>query len=318
MDMVRLGRTDLRASVAGLGCGGHSRLGMARGENEAHASRIVKHALALGINFIDTARGYGTEAAVGKAISGKRDQVILSTKASLRRRGVARVPPGTVSARDLVDSLEKSLAAMATDYVDVFHIHGLHVDQYDYAMKEILPAMKEQQRLGKIRFLGVTETFGRDSSHEMFKTALPDDPFDVVMVGFNLLNPSARTSVFPLTLEKDVGTLIMYAVRRALSNPQSLQDALEKIIAAGQIGGGRLHGKNPLGFVSEHPEISSIVQAAYRFCRHEPGADVILTGTGSTEHLEENVASILAPPLPEDVMNELTALFGEVDCVSGN
>ncbi|MCX7677542.1 MAG: aldo/keto reductase, partial [Alteraurantiacibacter sp.] len=57
-------------SVVGLGCGGHSRLGMARGASEEDAARIVSHAIDRGVTFIDTARAYGTEGAVGRAIRG--------------------------------------------------------------------------------------------------------------------------------------------------------------------------------------------------------------------------------------------------------
>src|SRR5260370_145563 len=80
------------------------------------------------------------------------------------------------------------------------------------------------QAAGKIRFLGITEQFGGDTAHEMLKRALPDDRFDVIMTGFSLLNPSARRAVFPLTLQHDVGTLIMFAVRRALSRPEALRE----------------------------------------------------------------------------------------------
>ncbi len=59
--------------------------------------------------------------------------------------------------------------------------------------------MQRQQAAGKIRFLGVTEGFGRDTGHAMLARALPDDLFDVIMVGFNLVNPSARPRVFLLT-----------------------------------------------------------------------------------------------------------------------
>jgi aryl-alcohol dehydrogenase-like predicted oxidoreductase len=61
-----------------------------------------------------------------------------------------------------------------------------------------------------------------------------------------------------------------------------------------------------------------VVEAAYRFCRHEPGAHVILTGTGDPEHLKANVESILAPPLPPELLARLRAIFGRVDSVSGN
>ncbi|MBD3647344.1 MAG: aldo/keto reductase, partial [Pseudomonadales bacterium] len=307
-----LGRTGLEVSVAGLGCGGHSRLGMARGESEAHAAGIVEHAMSLGINFIDTARAYGTEVAVGKAVKGKRDQVVISTKSSAGRGN------DLLSGEAVVESLEKSLTRLGTDYVDVFHLHGVTEEQYPHCVDELLPALRRAQEAGKVRYLGVTETFGRDPSHRMFQQSLPDNHFDVIMVGFNLLNPSARKTVYPLTLKNNVGTLTMFAVRRALSQPEALQKTVQGLIDLGKISRDLGDPEDPLAFVEQHEDVSSVVQAAYRFCRHEPGAHVILTGTGSAEHLSENVQSILAGPLPVELQDRLASIFGDVDSVSGN
>jgi aryl-alcohol dehydrogenase-like predicted oxidoreductase len=313
MQTTTLGRTGLRVSVAGLGCGGHSRLGTATGNDEAHAARVVSHALDLGINFIDTARAYRTETAVGKAVAGRRDQVVISTKASAGRGEVLLSPA------ELTASLEKSLARLSTDYVDVFHLHGVRPAQYDHCVDVLVPELRRQRDLGKLRFLGVTEQFVGDTGHEMLQRAVRDDHFDVVMVGFNLLNPSARERVFPHTLEHDVGTLIMFAVRRALSRPDALQALVNDLVARGEVDARHLHGGGgPLDFLREHANVLSVVEAAYRFCRHEPGAHVVLTGTGNPEHLTQNVAAIQAPPLPEDVTSALRRLFGGVDSVSGN
>jgi len=298
--------------VVGLGCGGHSRLGTAHGKSEAHASRIVEHALELGINFIDTARAYKTESAVGNALKGKRDKVVISTKSSAGHG--ARL----LSASEVVESIELSLGRLQTDYIDVFNLHGVTVDQYPYCVNELLPVLLEEQKKGKIRFLGITEQFVGDPSHRMLKMALPDDYFDVVMVGFNILNPSARKTVFPLTIEKNVATQIMFAVRRALSQPDALCEVVDKLINTGKIKAQAVDSKNPLGFLEAHSEIDSIVQAAYRFCRHEPGATVTLTGTGSEDHLTQNVASILAPELPVEILDKLSGIFGDIDSESGN
>lgn len=311
MQKVRLGRTGLEVGVAGLGCGGHSRLGTATGHDEAHAVGVVRHALDLGIDFIDTARAYGTETAVGKAIAGRRDQVVISTKVSPGRGDDLLTPS------ELTESLEKSLERLGTDYVDVFHLHGMRAEQNAYCADALVPEMLRQRDAGKLRFLGVTETFSRDPEHRMFETALDDDHFDVVMIGFNVLNPSARDRVFPKTLAHDVGTLIMFAVRRALSQPAALADLVTSLVDQGVVDAA-LATDDPLGFVAAHPEVESLVQAAYRFCRHEPGAHVILTGTGSTAHLDANVASIQAPPLPAVIAARLRELFSAVDSVSGN
>ena len=134
------------------------------------------------------------------------------------------------------------------------------------------------------------------------------------MVG---LNQRARESVLRLAHEKGVGVLIMFAVRRALSRPQALRELLAGLVDDGTVDAS-LASDDPLGFVAEHPDVESLVQAAYRFCRHEPGAHVILTGTGDVAHLEANIASIQAPELPGEVADQLNALFGDVDSVSGN
>jgi L-galactose dehydrogenase len=69
---------------------------------------------------------------------------------------------------------------------------------------------------------------------------------------------------------------------------------------------------DPLGFLVHKAGASSIIDAAYRFVRHEPGVDVVLFGTGDSEHLHSNIASILTPPLPAADRDRLTALFGHL------
>jgi aryl-alcohol dehydrogenase-like predicted oxidoreductase len=312
MQTVRLGRTGAEVSVAGLGCGGASRLGMARGADTEHAAGIVRRAIELGVTFIDTARNYGTEEAVGLGIRGRRDEIFISTKSSAGRG------ERMFTAAELTESLEGSLRRLGTDRVDVFHLHGITPAQYDYCAETLAPEMKRQQAAGKIRFLGATEQFGGDTGHKMLSRALPDDLFDVVMVGFNLVNPSARERVFPLTLQHDVGTLIMFAVRRTLSQPDALREVVAQLIERGEVKGGDVDAADPLNFLRDRADVGSVTEAAYRFCRHERGAQVILTGTGDVAHLEANVAAIQGPPLAPDIVERLRDLFGTVDSVSGN
>ena len=312
MQTVRLGRTGLDVSVAGLGCGGHSRLGMAKGKDVHHAADLVRRALDLGVTFIDTARAYGTEEAVGLGLRGRRDEAVISTKANAGRGGEL------VGAAQMATYVDDSLAKLATDHIDVFLLHGLTLAQYPHALEVLMPELRRQQAAGKIRFIGASEQFGVDTGHALLGQARADDPFDVVMVGFNLLNPSARRRVFPATQANDVGTLIMFAVREALSHPDELRKLVAELVARGEIDPAKVDAADPLGFLAEAPGAPSVVEAAYRFCRHEPGAQVILTGTGDPEHLKANIEAILAPPLPPDVLTRLDAIFGRVDSVSGN
>ena len=148
---------------------------------------------------------------MGKAIAGKRHSVVISTKV------IPRDGQGLLGADRLIASLEHSLERLRTDYVDVFHLHGVDPDRYEHCVQVLVPALHRLREQGKIRFLGITERFSRDPQHRILKRALRDDCWDVLMVGFNLLNPSARERVLQPAIERGVGTLIMFAVRRALS-----------------------------------------------------------------------------------------------------
>ncbi|KPV50780.1 aldo/keto reductase [Kouleothrix aurantiaca] len=310
MEYVTLGRTGLRASVLGLGGGGHSRLGQKTGASADDSSAIVRRALELGVNFIDTAEAYGTEALIGAALQGvNRQDVILSTKKS----PVADGQP--ISAQTLVAALDASLARLGTDYVDIYHLHGVRAEHYARAAEELVPALERLRDAGKIRFLGITEVFGSDTGHAMLARAVHDPCWDVMMVGFNMLNQSARERVLAETQRRGIGTLCMFAVRDALSRPAKLREVVAGLVAQGALDPAKIDLDNALGFLLEAAD--SLPEAAYRFCRAEPGLDVILSGTGNPQHLEENVAAIVRPPLPEPLRQRVIDLFGAIDSVSG-
>ena len=314
MDYTTLGRTGLKVSVAGLGCGGPSRLGMRDDpQSENRAIALVRQAIDLGINFLDTAQSYGTEPIVGKAIAGmRRDRVILSTKKTLPAAHHSD-PEGEIK-----KGLEQSLKLLGTDYIDVYHLHGVEPQDYEFARTRLMPAMRRLKEEGKIRFIGVTEGFVADPSHRLLRESLKEDLWDVVMVGFNLLNPSARKAVFPLTLKNRVGVLDMFAVRRALSQTDRLKAIVADLVQQGAIPRGSVNADDPLDFVRKDGGAASLAEAAYRFCRHEQAVDVVLTGTGNPEHLKANIESTLKPPLPKTVLLRLDALFGKLDFLTGN
>jgi len=314
MEYITLGKTGLKVSVAGLGCGGPSRLGMRNDPQSAnHAIALVKQAIDLGINFLDTAQTYGTEPIVGRAIAGvPRDRLVISTKKTLPSEDDPDPEAG------MSNGLEQSLKFLGTDYIDIYHLHGVEPKDYGFAKKRLLPVMRRLKEQGKIRFIGVTEGFVPDPSHQMLQSSLVDDVWDVVMVGFSMLNPSARKTILAATMAKDVGVLNMFAVRRALSQPQRLQQLCAELIASKAISTDGIDPSNPLGFVLQMSDAGTMPEAAYRFCRHEPGIHVVLTGTGNPEHLRENVAAILKPALPQAVLRKLDHLFGRLDSLTGN
>jgi L-galactose dehydrogenase len=310
MQLSTLGRTGLAVSRVGLGCGGPSRLGQGYGRPLADSKRVIFRALELGINFFDTAESYGTESVLGEALreAGRSDDVVVSTKKSVwnDEKKAFSTPD------EILGGIDASLGRLRRERIEIFHLHGLDLGHVDYAVNEILPMLERARLGGKIGHIAVSEAFMNDTDHRMLRRALELDRFDVMMVGFNLLNPSARKTILPEARRLRVGVLIMFAVRRALTNPARLREVIEGLVERGQLDRGQFDLRDALGYLGD------VRDAAYRFCAHEPGADLVLTGTGSPEHLEENVRSLCAPPLPAELLARLERSFGHVTSVSGH
>ncbi len=315
--MTTLGRTGLRVSVAGLGAGGHSRLGMRRGASEADAADLVRAAVDLGITMIDTAPAYGTESAVGAGVAGRRDGVVLSSKVRSTRSGSSFDSSDYITAADLKASVEASLGKLRTDFIDILYLHGVRPQQYDFCLNELLPELQRLRDQGKIRFLGVTEGFGADRDHVMLQRAIADGVWDVLMVGYNFVNPSAGRLVLPQAMEKNLGIVAMYAVRGALADKASLKSLVQKLVDRGEVDRSAIDLDDPSGFLFRDAALS-LTEAAYRFCRHSAGIDVVLTGTGNLQHLRDNIAAINRPPLPHDVRQRLDAAFDRVASETGD
>jgi aryl-alcohol dehydrogenase-like predicted oxidoreductase len=307
MQYTTLGRTGLKVSVAGLGCGGFSRLGLGTGQSAEHAIGIIRQALDLGVNLIDTAAVYGTEDVVGAALRDvPRDSVVVCTKASK--------PAGdkAFSVDKVIESLDASLRRLGLDYVDVFQLHAVPPAAYDHVRDVVAPALLKERERGKFRFLGITETAPNDPGQLMLNRAMRDDWWDTAMVAFHLMDQVARRQVFPHTLANRIGTLMMFAVRSIFARPEQLTATMRELARAGQVPAWLADTDDPLGFLV-HPEgASSLTDAAYRYVRHEPGVDVVLFGTGDAGHLRTNIASILKPPLPVADRTKLQALFSHL------
>ncbi|NKB56725.1 MAG: aldo/keto reductase [Alphaproteobacteria bacterium] len=306
MQYTTLGRTGLKVSVAGLGCGGNSRIGLGAGRSMEEAATVIRAAIDHGVTYIDTARNYGTEPAVGMALKGvPRDSVVISTKAIIREKG-ERIAPA-----ELVARLDHSLTQLGTDYTDIYFLHGVALRDYEYARDVLAPAMLKERDKGKFRHLGITEPASSDPEQASMRRAVDDpDAWEVMMLAFHMMHQTARSHIFPKTQAGGVGTAMMYVVRNVFSRPGLLEETVRDLIERGALPADALDPADPLGFLVHEDGAESVIDAAYRFARHQPGADTVLFGTGNVDHLKANIESILRPPLPEADVARLHELFG--------
>ncbi len=304
MEFTTLGNTGLKVSIAGLGCGGNSRLGLGRGASSTECVKLVQAAIAAGVNFIDTAEAYGTEAIVGEAAKHyDRDQLVISTKAQF---------DATSRAADVTTKVDAALKRLRMDYIDVFHLHAVQPAHYPFARDQLAPALVRAKEQGKIRHMGLTEVPPKDPLQETIRKAVAEPPWEVVMLAYSMVNQAARETIFPVCEERGIGTLLMFVVRNFFSRAENRRSVLTDLVERGELPQHLAGGEDPLQSLVREGGAVNLTDAAYRFARHQPGAHVVLFGTGSRDHLKENIKSILRPPLAPELIARLHSLFGHL------
>jgi aryl-alcohol dehydrogenase-like predicted oxidoreductase len=204
----RFGRTGLRVSRLGLGCGGFGGVGsepslFGRGEDEAAAFAIMDRALELGINYLDTADSYGggrSEEMIGRWLRsrGTRDAVVLSTKV-YNRMGPGPNDAG-LSRRHVLRAVEDSLRRLQTDWLDLYVTHEVDPET---PLDETLRAMDDLVRQGKVRYVGASNT----EAWRLTKSLWVSDRlgvvrYDGVQNEYNLLHRGIEAEVLPLAADQ--------------------------------------------------------------------------------------------------------------------
>jgi aryl-alcohol dehydrogenase-like predicted oxidoreductase len=206
----RFGRTGLRVSRLGLGCGGFGGLGsepslFGRGEDEAAAFAIMDRALELGINYFDTADSYGggrSEEMIGRWLRsrGTRDAVVLSTKV-FNRTGPGPNDAG-LSRAHVLRAVEDSLRRLQTDWLDLYVTHEVDAET---PIDETLQAMDDLVRQGRVRYVGSSNT----EAWRLTKSLWVSDRrglvrYDGVQNEYNLLHRGIEAEVLPLAADQQL------------------------------------------------------------------------------------------------------------------
>ncbi|WP_186445596.1 aldo/keto reductase [Paenibacillus cremeus] len=204
MEYRKLGRTGLNVSSIGFGgapMGINNYLEAYDADNNRGEVAAALHtALDQGINYIDTAPGYGQglgESIIGEVLKTRRKEAYVATKV-----------PSKLAYDEVMRSVDASLQRLQTDYIDVMQFHGGYLTEDDYkrlVQDGPLDALKECQKQGKIRYIGITN---ENADHTLL-WAIQSGHFDVIQVRYNLFYQGAADPLIPDAVKNDVGVVVM-------------------------------------------------------------------------------------------------------------
>jgi aryl-alcohol dehydrogenase-like predicted oxidoreductase len=323
MQMRVFGRTGLKISALGFGCGAVGGI-MVRGDPTDQA-RVVARAIDVGVNYFDTAVLYGdgeSEKNLGRVLQKlKPAKVIVGTK--------VRVPPSEFGriAEAIAASLEGSLARLQLDQVDIFHLHnpitvagGGSALSASQVLDEVVPAFDRLRQQGKIRFLGISAV----GDTPALQRVIDAGAFDSAQIVYNMLNPSAGEALPKNYPAQDYGRLFDHTKTEGVG-----------VVGIRVLAGGALSGsaeRHPIASPAPEPIGSamsydadldrarrlmplvkegfakSLTEAATRFALSHPAMGTILVGMATPQQFEDALAAVEQGPLPQAALDRLAAL----------
>jgi aryl-alcohol dehydrogenase-like predicted oxidoreductase len=282
MKKNKLGSSTLLVSEIGFGC-------MSLGTEENKAVALIHEALERGINFLDTSDLYDAgrnEELVGKAIQGRRDQVVLATKVGNRRVPGQDGWTWDPSKTYIKSAVKESLRRLGTDYIDLYQLHGGTLDD---PIGETIEAFEELKEEGIIRCYGISSIRPNVIREYAARSSIVS-----VMNQYSILDRRAEEEVLPLLAERGIS-----------------------VIARGPVAGGALAQnkkveKGYLGYDAEQllrirEQLKALVgegrtlsQLAIRYSLSHPAVATVIPGASSREQLVQNIEAAYVPELSEE------------------
>ena len=303
MEKVTLGRTGLEVPKLGVGgawCG--------IGDDQDRSNKLIRRAMEFGMNYIDTAAGYGdSEESIGIAIKDIAEPIIISTKLGGRPEPFE---PQNIDC--LRQSVETSLKLLHRDQIDILMIHEPdRPGEYDWwtdrdgfagPVTDLMEELKEKEI---IKFTGL----GGTTAHEL-GPIIRSGKFDVVLTAFNysLLWREAAIDVIPACMEVGAGIVAASPLQQG-----GLVGRFDKEVESGALWMSKPRREQYKVLYAYLDEIGmDIIECAIRFVLSNPDVECMMNGARDDKQLEQNVAAFKKGPLPADILARLDEIHAMV------
>lgn len=286
MKKRQLGNSDLFVTEMGLGC-------MSLGTSETEAMRIINEAIDLGINFFDTADLYDyglNEEFVGKALKGKRDQIVLTTKVGNRwteeKNGWAWDP----SKAYIKAEVKESLRRLQTDYIDLYQLHGGTLED---PIDETIEAFEELKKEGIIRHYGISSI-----RPNVIREYAKRSNIVSVLMEYSLLNRRPE-EWFPLLNEHQISVIARGPLAKGILTDNNARK-IERVKEKDYLSYSYDELNTTLGSVKEVIGEKSLTGTAIHYCLHNETVAAVIPGASSIQQLQINVHACQQLPVTKE------------------
>ncbi len=313
MEYRKLGGTELEVSVVAMGCwalGSDPVFWGLVDDNESIAA--IHRALDLGVTLIDTAAAYGcghSEEMVGKAITGRRDRVVIATKCGIVWREAGGKKENSLKRESVLKECEDSLRRMRIETIDLYQIHWPDPNTPIAETMEALVTLREQ---GKIRAIGVS-----NFSCEQMTEARRHGPVECLQPELSMLRRQATEELLPYCQEYGMGVIAYSPMANGLLTGKFDQSSTFTGFRAGHPLFTGEAFKHNLATVDRLRAVAgrlgcTVGQLALRWVIQQPGVTAAIAGAKRVSQVQENVAAadLVVPPAE---MDEIDAILAEQD-----